>query len=117
MIWICRASPFTAHGAALRMSGGSVTRSTSSASLMTSSQFYAPGPIIDAEILQPAHPIFYGYARTMVPVRYASGPLLSVEAANAPSGDAATTPVPPQGVLMRYPGGDEHVLSGFMRGA
>ena len=26
-----------------------------------SAQFYAPGPIVEAEILQPAHPIFYGY--------------------------------------------------------
>ena len=29
----------------------------------------------------------------------------------------ATPPPTPQGVLMRYPGGDDHVLSGLMRGA
>ncbi len=27
----------------------------------TSPQFYAPGPIVEAEITQPANPIFYGY--------------------------------------------------------
>ena len=24
-------------------------------------QFYAPGPIVEAEIIRPSHPIFYGY--------------------------------------------------------
>ena len=33
----------------------------------TSAQFYAPGPIIDAEILQPEHPIFYGYDKKIDP--------------------------------------------------
>jgi hypothetical protein len=41
----------------------------------TSGQFYAPGPIIDADILQPEHPIFYGYDKRTVPVRYGNGPL------------------------------------------
>src|SRR5215211_6772411 len=45
----------------------------------TSGQFYAPGPIIDAEILQPEHPIFYGYDKKVIPVRYANGPLLTVQ--------------------------------------
>src|SRR5262249_798378 len=40
----------------------------------TSTQVYAPGPVIDAEILKPEHPIFYGYDKKVVPVRYASGP-------------------------------------------
>jgi hypothetical protein len=86
----------------------------------TSPQFYSPGAIIDAEILQPAHPIFYGYDRKMIPVRYASGPLLSVQTGSNPLTDGPPPPGPPptpQGVLMRYPGGDEHVLSGLMRGA
>jgi hypothetical protein len=88
----------------------------------TSPQFYAPGPIVDAEILQPEHPIFYGYekdAKKMVPVRYASGPLLSVQTNTNPfpmPGEIQST-APPQSVLMRYPGGDDHVLSGLMRGA
>ena len=85
----------------------------------TSAAFYAPGPIIDAEILKPEHPIFYGYDKKIVPVRYANGPLLNVQtgfnpfADNAPAGPPPT----PNAVLMRYPGGDDHVLSGLMRGA
>jgi hypothetical protein len=86
----------------------------------TSAQFYSPGAIIDAEILQPDNPIFYGYDKKMIPVRYASGPLLSVQTSGNPFADGPPPPGPPptpQGVLMRYPGGDDHVLSGLMRGA
>ena len=86
----------------------------------TSAQFYSPGAIVDAEILQPEHPIFYGYDKKIVPVRYASGPLLSVQTGNNPFAEGPPPPGPPpvpQSVLMRYPGGDEHVLSGLMRGA
>jgi hypothetical protein len=86
----------------------------------TSGQFYSPGAIVDAEILQPEHPIFYGYDRKMIPVRYASGPLLSVQTNANPFAEGPPPPGPPPtppGVLMRYPGGDEHVLSGLMRGA
>src|SRR6185295_18824042 len=82
-----------------------------------SGQFYSPGAIIDAEILQPESPIFYGYDKTMIPVRYANGPLLTIQT-GTPFGEGPPGPPPtPQGVLMRYPGGDEHVLSGLMRGA
>ena len=35
--------------------------------------FYAPGPIVEAEILQPNHPMFYGYTDRVVPVRWAGG--------------------------------------------
>ena len=85
----------------------------------TSPQFYAPGPIVDAEILKPEHPIFYGYDKKMIPVRYASGPVLTVQTGFNPFTDIppAGPPPTPQSVLMRYPGGDEHVLSGLMRGA
>lgn len=86
-----------------------------------SQQFYAPGPIIDAEILKPEHPIFYGYDKKTVPVRYGNGPLLSVQTGQNPFGEGGpapgTPPAPAQSILMRYPGGDEHVLSGLMRGA
>jgi hypothetical protein len=83
----------------------------------TSAQFYSPGAIIDAEILHPEHPIFYGYDRKMVPVRYANGPLLTVQT-NANPFEAPPGPPPtPENVLMRWPGGDDHVLSGLMRGA
>jgi hypothetical protein len=83
----------------------------------TTSQFYAPGPIIEAEILQPEHPIFYGYDKKVIPVRYANGPLLTVQTGQNPFEAPAGPPPTPQGVLMRYPGGDDHVLSGLMRGA
>lgn len=72
----------------------------------TSAQFYGPGPIVEAEILQSTHPIFYGYSQKTVPVRYANGPLLQV-----PDRDRGSQ------VLMRFPGGDRSVLSGLMKGA
>ena len=72
----------------------------------TSPAFYAPGPIVEAEVLQPAHPIFYGYDKKTIPVRYANGPLL-----NVPETDRDRQ------VLMRFPGGDKSVLSGLMKGA
>jgi hypothetical protein len=71
----------------------------------TSPQFYAPGPIVKAEVVRAAHPIFYGYPDTTLPVRWASGPLLTVQQSDRDE------------VLMRFPGGDEAVLSGFMKGA
>ena len=72
----------------------------------TSPQFYGPGPIVEAEILQTSHPLFYGYSQKTVPVRYANGPLLQV-----PERDRGSQ------VLMRFPGGDRSVLSGLMKGA
>jgi hypothetical protein len=72
----------------------------------TTSKFYAPGPIVEAQITQPQNPIFYGYSSTTIPVRWANGPLFRME--------------PEQNkleVLMRYPGGDKAVLSGLMNGA
>jgi hypothetical protein len=71
-----------------------------------SPQFYAPGPIINAEVVRPTHPIFYGYTEKTVPVRWANGPLLTV-----PRTDRE------QQVLMQFPGGDANVLSGLMKGA
>jgi hypothetical protein len=70
-----------------------------------SSQFYAPRPIVQAEIQRPEHPIFYGYTEKIVPAKYTNGPLLQV-----PQDEQAN-------VLMRYPGGDKSVMSGLMRGA
>jgi hypothetical protein len=72
----------------------------------TTARFYAPGPIINAEITQPASPIFYGYSDKTIPVRWANGPLLRMSAEQ----DKAQ-------VLMRYPGGERSVLSGLMNGA
>ena len=70
-----------------------------------SAQFYAPGPVVQVEILQPGSPIFYGYDRKTLPVRWAGGPLLRL-----PDDDKMQ-------VLMQFPGGEASVLSGLMKGA
>jgi hypothetical protein len=70
-----------------------------------SAQFYAPGPIVNAEILKQTHPIFYGYTDKMTSVRWANGPFLTV-----PRTDRSQ-------ILMQFPGGDSNVLSGLMRGS
>jgi hypothetical protein len=70
------------------------------------SKFYAPGPIVEAQITQPGNPIFYGYSARTIAVRYANGPLLRMDAA-----------MDKQQVLMRFPGGEKSVLSGLMNGA
>ncbi|HTX74899.1 MAG TPA: hypothetical protein VMD29_01750, partial [Terracidiphilus sp.] len=67
--------------------------------------FYAPGPIVEADILQPENPIFYGYSSKSVPVRYANGPLLRM-----------TEEMDKNDVLMRFPGGEKSVLSGLFNG-
>jgi hypothetical protein len=78
--------------------------------------WYAPGPYVQSEILQPSHPVFYGYTgQKTIPVRWADGPLLQ---AGPPAEFAAFfgSPERPQ-VLARFQGGDAGVLSGLMRGA
>ena len=80
-----------------------ITRTVDAA--RTTAAFYAPGPIVEAEVLNPNHPIFYGYTDRILPVRWAGGPLLRV-----PNDEARRT------VLMRFPGSDKSVLSGLMRG-
>jgi hypothetical protein len=77
--------------------------------------FYAPGPVVQTEIVQPTHPIFYGYEGKTLPVRWADGPLLQVPDPNSPmaafTGTSADRPV----TLMRFAGGASNVLSGLMR--
>jgi hypothetical protein len=84
-----------------------------------SSQFYAPRPIVQAEVLKPEHPIFYGYTAKTMPVKYVNGPLLQVQGAGGPFGpppDADAPPRPDAPVpLMKYIGGEAGVLSGLMR--
>jgi len=67
-----------------------------------SSKIYAPGPIVDAEILHPKHPIFYGYHNNNIPVRYANGLFLDIPQRHRNNW-----------VLMRFTG---TVRSGHMRG-
>jgi hypothetical protein len=71
----------------------------------TTAQFYAPGPIVEMNVSRPSHPIFYGYTERTMPVRWAGGPLLTVAGAGR------------GWVLASFPGGDESVMSGLMRGA
>jgi hypothetical protein len=71
----------------------------------TSSAFYAPRPLINAEIVKTDSPVFYGYTEHVIPIKYLGGPLMSVA---QPDQSA---------ILGRYSGGDANVLSGLMRGA
>jgi hypothetical protein len=78
---------------------------TVDASGNTSATFYAPRPIVNAEVLRLDHPVFYGYTERIMPLKYLGGPLLTVGEADRAN------------VLARYVGGDAAVLSGLMRGA
>jgi hypothetical protein len=78
---------------------------TVDASVTTTNDFYAPRPIVNAEILRLDHPVFYGYTEKIMPIKYLGGPLMSVGEPDR------------GGVLARYVGGDAAVLSGLMRGA
>jgi len=69
-------------------------------------KFYAPGPIVNADITRPEDPIFYGYTDKTIPVRYANGPLFRMSAE-----------MDRNDVLMRFPGGEKSVLSGLFNGA
>jgi hypothetical protein len=72
----------------------------------TSGEFYAPRPIVQAQIVKPEHPLFYGYDETTISVKYANGPLLQVPGR-----------LEEEAVLMRFVGGRAGVLSGLMNGA
>ena len=79
--------------------------------------WYAPGPYVQAEAAEPAHPLLYGLRGKTLPVRWAEGPLLQVAGSN-PETVAFTGTTPNQAkVVLRFPGGDGAVLSGLMRGA
>ncbi len=67
--------------------------------------FYAPGPIVNAKVLKPANPIFYGYSDTNLTVRWATTALLALPFRNQ------------NDVLMSFPGGEKMVQSGLMVGA
>src|SRR5262245_33662566 len=82
--------------------------------------FYAPGPYVQTEILQPSHPILFGYAGKNIPMRWADGPILSVpgsrdqDGANTSTLDVDNGVVARANVLVRFLGGDSSVLSGLM---
>jgi Zinc carboxypeptidase len=77
--------------------------------------FYAPGPVVQTEIVQPTHPIFYGYEGKTLPVRWADGPLLQVPDPNSPQAAFTATGTERAMTLLRFPGGASNVLSGLMR--
>jgi hypothetical protein len=62
-------------------------------------------PIVEAQIEPTGDPVFYGYLKAKIPVKYVGGPSLRVGVADSAN------------VLARYVGGDSGVLSGLMVGA
>ncbi len=79
--------------------------------------FYAPGAVVQADILQPTHPVLWGYDQKTLPVRWADGPLLTVPDPNSPTSQFLGTGTEKATTLLRFQGGDAGVLSGLMRGA
>jgi hypothetical protein len=65
----------------------------------------AQRPLVEATISRPAHPVFYGFGTTTIPVKYVGGTPFTVGIADEGN------------VLARYVGGDKAVLSGLMTGA
>ena len=66
----------------------------------------AQKPLIQAEILRPNHPVFYGYDNKIFPVKFGQG----AQVFRVGVADQAN-------VLAQYVGGDASVLSGLMVGA
>ncbi|HYW30238.1 MAG TPA: M14 family zinc carboxypeptidase [Gemmatimonas sp.] len=62
-------------------------------------------PLVEAEIVKPEHPVFYGFAGRKMPVKYVGGTPFKVGVANEAN------------VLGRYTGGDASVISGLMTNA
>ncbi len=62
----------------------------------------AQRPLIEGEIVKTDHPVFYGFGRKTIPVKYVGGTPFEVGIANRGN------------VLARYVGGDDAVLSGLM---
>jgi hypothetical protein len=83
--------------------------------------WYAPGPYLQTEILQPGHPALFGYSGRNIPMRWADGPLLSLPGQPGQEGDqesAGGTGLAARATtLVRFQGTDAGVLSGFARGA
>ncbi|WP_353266955.1 M14 family zinc carboxypeptidase [Gemmatimonas sp.] len=65
----------------------------------------AQRPLVEATITRPEHPVFYGFGKTTIPVKYVGGTPFKVGIADEGN------------VLARYVGGDKAVLSGLMTGA
>jgi len=72
---------------------------------------------VQTEILEAKHPVLYGYAEKVLPVRWSDGPLLQVAGSNPELAAFVGSTPDRSSVLMRFAGGDASVLSGLMRGA
>jgi hypothetical protein len=80
--------------------------------------WYAPGPYVQTEVLQPSHPLLYGYnSQKNLPMRWAGGPLLQLAGQGGPSGPPPPVNADTPTVVVRFQGTDAGVLSGLMRGA
>ena len=66
----------------------------------------AQKPLIQAQIMRPEHPVFYGYADKIFPIKFGQGS----QVFHVGVADQAN-------VLAQYVGGDASVLSGLMAGA
>src|SRR5205085_9051948 len=66
----------------------------------------AQKPLIQAEIVRPTHPVFYGYENKIFPIKFGQG----AQVFRVGIADQAN-------VLAQYVGGDASVLSGLMVGA
>jgi hypothetical protein len=88
----------------------------------TQGTFYGPGPYVQTEILQPTHPILFGYTGKNIPMRWADGPLLSIAGQTNQARRGEDAPKVDDGavahatVLVRFQAGDSSVLSGAMVG-
>ncbi|HEX6214062.1 MAG TPA: M14 family zinc carboxypeptidase, partial [Vicinamibacterales bacterium] len=76
--------------------------------------FYAPGPYVQSEIMQPNHPVMFGYTQKTLPIRFNGGPLLQAGPPQGFEQFADSSPDRPQ-VIARFTGGEAGVLSGLMR--
>jgi len=65
----------------------------------------AQRPLVQGRILRPEHPVFYGIADSVLPIKYVGGQPFRVGVADEDK------------VLARYVGGQTSVLSGLMEGA
>jgi hypothetical protein len=65
----------------------------------------AQRPIVQAELLRPEHPVFYGCADKTIPIKYIGNTVFRVGVADQAN------------ALARYVGGDSSVLSGLMVGS
>jgi len=72
----------------------------------TPAQVNAQKPLVNAEIVKTDHPVFYGYDKAIIPVKFGQGQFVfRVGVADQDK------------VLIRFQGGNDSVLSGLMVGA